>query len=133
MAQHLFTGRYDLRMNEVIQEAAQVVLPFLGAGAGAAAQGFAEETGARLSQRTLDVIERLRRRIGGHRVDEPQLAEVVQEALGAGAVTEQDLRVLVAEVGRVHVPQQATTIVNGDQTARTIVNGGINGAGVINL
>lgn len=112
-------------MNEVVQEVAQVVLPFMGAGAGAAAQGFAEETGARLSQRTLDVIERLRRRIDGRGVDEPQLAEVVQEALGAGVVAEQDLRVLVAEVGRVHAPQQATTIVNGDQTARTIVNGDV--------
>jgi len=112
-------------MNEVVQETAQVVLPLLGAGAGAAAHGFAEETGARLSQRTLQVIEQLRRRIGGRGVDESLVAEVVQEALGAGVLTEQDLRVLVAEVGRVHAPQQATTIVNGDQDARTIINGDV--------
>jgi hypothetical protein len=101
-------------MNEAVQEAARVALPFLGAGAGAAAHGFAEETGARLSQRTLRVIEQLRQRIGRRRVAGPEVADVMQEALGAGEVTEQDLRLLVAEIGRVQVSQRARTIINGD-------------------
>jgi hypothetical protein len=113
-------------MSDVVQEAAQAVLPFLGAGAGAVAHGFAEETGARLSERTLHVIGWLRRRVGGVGVDGPRVSKVVQEALGAGVVTEQDLRVLVTEVGRVHAAQQATAIVNGDQHARTIINGDVN-------
>lgn len=99
-------------MNEVVHEAAQVVLPFLGAGAGAAAHGFAEQTGARLSDGTRRVLEQLRQRLAGRHEDGPEVAKVMQEALGEGAMTERDLQVLVAEIGRVQVSQQAKNIFN---------------------
>jgi hypothetical protein len=115
-------------MEPIVQEATQAILPFLGAGAGAAAQGFAERAGASMSDGTLRVIERIRQRLAGRAASRPSVAEVLQEALGASDVTEQELQSLVVEVGRVQISQgaqisqQAEKIYNGDITAE-VFNG----------
>jgi len=113
-------------MNDMIQNATQAILPFLGAGAGAAAQGFAQQTGATLSDNTLRIVERVRQRLADSPVSETDVTEVLRQALGAGEVTEHDLRILVAEVGtskNVHVEQRAgKNIYNAPIKAR-IFNG----------
>jgi hypothetical protein len=114
-------------MDQVISEAAQAILPFLGAGAGAAAHGFAERAGANVSDGTLRVIERIQHRLTGRAASEPDVAEALQEALGAGEMTDHDLRDLVAEIGRVQISQR----VQVSQKAKTIINGDVN-AGVFN-
>jgi hypothetical protein len=101
----------------MVQEATQAILPFLGVGAGAAANGFAERAGANLSDGALRVIERIRHRLAGRAASRPNVAEVLQEALSANELTEQQLLSLVVEVGRVQISQQAEKIYNGDITA----------------
>jgi hypothetical protein len=115
-------------MEQMVNEATQAILPFLGAGAGAAAQGFAEGTGASLSDAAARVIERIRTRLAGRTVTQPNVAEVLQDALGAGDLTEPEVQSFVVEVGRTQVlqgaqiSQQAEKIYNGDITAE-VFNG----------
>ena len=112
-------------MSDVVQEAAQAVLPFVGAGASAAAQGLAKQAGASLSDGTLRILERIRGRLVGHpanKLDEPDVAEALRQALSAGEVTEHELRLLVSEVNRVEISHT----VNVTQTAgKNIIVGDI--------
>jgi len=110
-------------MNDVVQEATQAILPFVGAGAGVAAHGFAERAGASLSDGALRVVERIRQRLAGRAVTEPAVADVLQEALGAGEVTEHDLRGLVVEIGRIQISQGVQI---SQEAGRNIYNGDIN-------
>jgi hypothetical protein len=86
------------QMDDLILRAAQAMLPFLGAGAGAAAHGFAEQFGARLSDKTLSTVERVQRRLQKSDPTEPAVVEAVREALREREIVEHDLLALVAEL-----------------------------------
>ncbi len=71
-------------MDQLVSEATQAILPFLGAGAGAAAHGFAEQAGANLSDGTLRVIERIQHRMTAGAASEPDVTEALPGGSGCG-------------------------------------------------
>jgi hypothetical protein len=113
-------------MDDVLRDATQAILPFLGTSVGVAAQGFAERTGASLSDGTLRIVERIRERLAGSQASEPDVAEGLRKALEAGEVTERDLQILVAEVGTsksVHIQQSAGKSIYNAPIKAGIFNG----------
>jgi hypothetical protein len=85
-------------MDDLILQASQTMLPFLGAGAGAAAHGFAERIGANLSDKTLSIVDHVRLRLAKSDPSERAVAEALRSAVREREVAEVDLRALVAEL-----------------------------------
>jgi hypothetical protein len=100
-------------MDDLILQATQAMLPFLGAGAGAAAHGFAEQIGANLSDKTLSIVEQVRQRLEKADPSEPAVAEALLSILQEREIAELDLRTLVAEFA----PLQAHGQIIGAQIA----------------
>jgi hypothetical protein len=98
-------------MDDLILQASQTMLPFLGASAGAAAHGFAEQIGANLSDKTLSIVGHVRQRLAKSDPSEPAVAAALRSAVREREIAEVDLRALVAEFTalRAHGPiiQQA--------------------------
>ncbi len=105
-------------MDDLIQQAAQAILPFLGAGAGAAAHGFAEQTGASLSDKSLRVVDRVKQRLTPPEFSVPSVGEAIAVAVQEGAVDEADLSALVAEASQVRTQifSGGGTVFNGPIT-----------------
>jgi hypothetical protein len=93
-------------MSDVVQEAAQAIVPLLSAGAGAAAHDLAEQVGARVSDAVVRVLSGIRERFPGSRPRVADVEDALREALAGGRVTEADLRSLVVQAGRVAVQHQ---------------------------
>ncbi len=85
-------------MDDLILQASQTMLPFLGAGAGTAAHGFAEQIGANLSDKTLSIVDHVRLRLAKSDPSELAVAEALRTAVREREVAEVDLRALVAEL-----------------------------------
>lgn len=84
-------------MEEIVRDAANVLVPLLSAGVGATAGGMAEESGARLYG---SIVDRVRRRLGDRTPTEEDVADVLDAALGDGEVSIGELkRFLVRERG----------------------------------
>jgi hypothetical protein len=105
-------------MDDLILQATQAMLPFLGAGAGAAAHGFAEQIGVSLSDKTLSIVEQVQQRLEKSDPSEPAVVEVLRRALGEREIAELDLRTLVAEFA----PLQARVQVGTQTAGRDIHN-----------
>lgn len=103
-------------MDDLIVQATQAMLPFLGASAGAAAHGFAEQIGANLSDKTLSIVEQVRQRLEKSDPSEPAVAEALRSVLRECEVAELDLRTLVAEFAplRAHGQTIGTQIAGRD-------------------
>ncbi len=117
-------------MDDLVQQAAQAILPFLGAGAGAAAHGFAEQTGASLSDKSLRVVDRVKRRITPPELSVPSVSEAIAVAVQEGAVDEADLSALIAEASQVwtQISSGGGTVFNASVTQHaggSIFNGPI--------
>lgn len=100
-------------MDDLVLQAAKAMLPFLGAGVGAAAHGFAEQIGANLSDKTLNIVEHVQQRLEKSDPSQPAVAEFLRCALREREIAELDLRTLVAEC----TPLQARLQVTGTQAA----------------
>jgi hypothetical protein len=108
-------------MDDLALQATQAMLPFLGAGVGAAAHGFAEQIGANLSDKTFSIVEHVQQRLEKSDPSEPAVVDVLQRALREGEIAEPDLRTLVAELA----PLQARVQVGTQTAGRDIYNGPI--------
>jgi hypothetical protein len=90
-------------MFDLVSDATAVLLPLLAGGAGGAAQGALEHSGAR----ALDAVTgALAKRADGDASRSPGPAEVeqaVRDALADGTLTERDLRALVAQRDAINV------------------------------
>jgi hypothetical protein len=118
---------YDPLMDDLILQATQALLPVLGAGVGAAAQGFAEQIGANLSDKTLSIIEHVQQRVYPSDPSATAVVEVLRCALREREIAELDLRTLVAEFAplqpRVQVgTQTAGRDIHNSSTIREINN-----------
>jgi hypothetical protein len=111
-------------MDDLILQASQTILPFLGAGAGAAAHGFAEQIGSDLSDKTLGIVEHVRQRLAKSDPSEPAVAEALRSAVQEREVAEVDLRALVAEFAALQAPGQ---IIGAQNAGRDIHNNSIIG------
>jgi hypothetical protein len=84
-------------MSDLVQEAANALVPLMSAGAGVAAQSAAEDAGSGFYAAAIRVAGKLRRYLHG---DEEPAAETVEvalrSALADGELGEQDLRNLVS-------------------------------------
>jgi hypothetical protein len=100
-------------MDDLVLQAANAMLPFLGAGVGAAAHGFAEQIGANLSDKTLNIVEQVQQRLEKSDPSQSAAAEVLRLALREREIAELDLRTLVAEC----TPLQARLQFTGTQAA----------------
>jgi hypothetical protein len=110
-------------VNDVVQDAAQVLVPLLSAGAGAAAHDLAEQAGADLSAGAVRIVERIRHRLSGGQPGATEVVDALQAALTDGDVTEAELQTLVNRAGRDNVSMRAKTIINGG----VVVHGDFNG------
>jgi hypothetical protein len=111
-------------MDDLILQASQTMLPFLGAGAGAAAHGFAEQIGANLSDKTLSIVEHVRQRLAKSDPSEPAVAEALRSAVREREIAEVDLRALVAEFAALQTHGQ---IIGAQNAGRDIHNNSIIG------
>jgi hypothetical protein len=109
-------------MDDLALQATQAMLPFLGAGVGAAAHGFAEQLGATLSDKTLSIVEHVQQRLEKSDPSEPAVLEVLRRALRENEIAETDLHSLVAELA-----SQARVQVGTQTAGRDIHNNSIIG------
>lgn len=100
-------------MDDLVLQAAQAILPFLGAGVGAAAHGFAEQIGANISDKTLSIVEQVQQRLEKSDPSQPAVAKVLRCALREREIVELDLRTLIAECSPLH----ARLLITGSQAA----------------
>jgi hypothetical protein len=103
-------------VSEVINEAAEVLVPILSAGAGAAARDAAERAGVHVSEALARVLERIRPRLSG---GQPRLRDVesaLRASIDAGQLTRQDLRMLIDHRQSIQAKNvfTGTTIIEGD-------------------
>lgn len=94
-----------------MQEAVEVAVPLLSAGAGAATSDMAARTGRKLSEATIAVLAKLRGRLGGGPADRGSVSAEIRAALASGEVSEADLRALLRDGGAAIHSQ---TVVHGD-------------------
>jgi hypothetical protein len=94
-------------VDDVVQEAAQVIGPLLSAGAGAAAHDLAEQAGSRVSAVTSDILARIRRRLTGVQPDVRTIEKALRAAIADGDVTETELRTFVNQIGGDNVSMRA--------------------------
>lgn len=80
-------------MSELVQAAAEILVPFVGAGAGAVAGGSAEEAGADLYRLATGVIAKLGHRLKGRTAKDLEAA--IDEALAGDVVSQAELQDLV--------------------------------------
>ena len=98
-------------MNELISEAASVLVPIASMGAGAAIQAAASETGKDLQEWGRKILVRLRLRGGDQGeaiegdVTQPQMASALEKATSEGVVSQQDLEHLI-RLARLLVPNE---------------------------
>jgi phage terminase Nu1 subunit (DNA packaging protein) len=94
-------------VDDVVQEAAQVIGPLLSAGAGAVAHDLAERAGSRFSAATLDILARIRHRLTGAQPDVRTIEKALRAAIADGDVTETELRTFVNQVSGDNVSMHA--------------------------
>ncbi len=91
-------------MDDLVRQAADVLVPMLVKGAEATAEGVAEEGGARVFG---TVLEKVRRRLGrGRAPDRAEVQRALQAAVADGEVTEAELSAVLSV--------QTTTTTIGD-------------------
>lgn len=83
-------------MSDVISEAADVIVPLLSMGAGAAARDIAERGGVQLSESVYAILSGLRARLSGHAPAKAEVESVLQAALVKGDIADDDLKMLIS-------------------------------------
>jgi hypothetical protein len=112
-------------MSDVVTEAADVIVPFLSMGAGAAARDLAERGGVQLSDSVSRILALLRSRLSGSTPTNAGVEEALRSAIVDGELSDDDLKVLVSlkqTVGGAHVEGDVhaknafigTTVIKGD-------------------
>jgi hypothetical protein len=112
-------------MNDVVGEAADVIVPLLSMGAGAAARDLAERGGVQLAESVSAILSRLRARLSGRAPARADVESALQAALAEGEMADDDLRMLISlrhTVGGAHVQGEVhaknafigTTEIKGD-------------------
>jgi hypothetical protein len=79
-------------MSDLVITAADVLLPFVAAGASAVAAGSAEEAGRELYKAADSVLAKIRHRLGGK--SKTQVEKALRDAMTDGLVTEGELEQL---------------------------------------
>jgi hypothetical protein len=93
-------------MNDVVSEAADVIVPLLSMGAGAAARDIAERGGLQLAESVSAILSRLRAHLSGHAPARAEVESALQAALAEGLIGDDDLKMLISlrhTVGGAHV------------------------------
>lgn len=103
-------------MSEVINEAAEVLVPILSAGAGAAARDAAERAGAHVSEALTQIIARIRPRLSRGRPGLRDVESALRASIDAGQLTRQDLQTVVDHRQSIRAKNvfTGTTIIHGD-------------------
>lgn len=83
-------------MSDVVSEAADVIVPLLSMGAGAAARDIAERGGVQLSDSVSRILARLRAHLRGNTPTNAGVETALRSALVDGELSEDDLKVLVS-------------------------------------
>lgn len=83
-------------MSDVITDAAEVLVPLLSAGAGAAARDVAERGGTDLADRVAQLVAKLRSRLAGSPLPVADVELALRSEVAAGTVTLDDLARLVS-------------------------------------
>lgn len=93
-------------MNDVVNEAAQVLVPLLAAGTNAAVEEASKEAGKKFAGAVGKVLARIQKSLSP-RPKHTEVAAALQSELDAGAITMADLKELVklskGRVGHTHV------------------------------
>lgn len=112
-------------MSDVVTEAADVIVPLLSVGAGAAARDLAERGGVQLSDSVSRILALLRSRLSGSTPTNAGVEAALRSAMVDGELSDDDLKVLVSlkqTVGCAHVEGDVraknafigTTVIKGD-------------------
>lgn len=83
-------------MNDVVSEAADVIVPLLSMGAGAAARDMAERGGIQLAESVSAILSRLRARLSGHAPARAEVESALYAALAEGQISDDDLKMLIS-------------------------------------
>jgi hypothetical protein len=103
-------------VSEVINEAAEMLVPILSAGAGAAARDTAERAGAHVSEALTRILARVRPRLSGGRPGLRDIEAALRASIDAGQLTRQDLQMVVDHRQSIQAKNvfTGTTIIKGD-------------------
>jgi hypothetical protein len=106
-------------VSEVINEAAEVLVPILSAGAGAAARDAAERTGTHVSKTLARVLGWVRPRLSDTRPSQRDVESALRASVDAGQLTRDDLQTLIDHRHSIRAKNvfTGTTIIKGDFNA----------------